>query len=116
MAKIYTNENFPQQRVEALRELGHDVLTTQDSGKSNQAIPDEEVLAHATEQERILITFNRKHFIKLHRENNVHAGIIVCTVDVNFEDLAQRIHTALEENSDMADKLLRINRPQQQKD
>ena len=74
---------------------------------------DEEVLAFATEQERVLITFNRKHFIKLHRESDEHAGIIVCTVDVNFEALAQRIHSVLEENPEVVGKLLRVNRPPQ---
>lgn len=111
MAKLYTNENFPQPSVDKLRELGHDVLTTVESDKANKAIPDEDVLAFATEQERILITFNRKHFIKLHRENDEHTGIIVCTVDANFEALAQRIHDVLEDNSDTARKLLRVNRP-----
>ena len=113
MAQIYANENFPQQCVEALRELGHDVLTTQDSGKSDQAIPDEEVLAYSTEQNRILVTFNRKHFIKLHKENDNHAGIIVCTVDVDFKALAERIHDALAENPDMSAQLVRVNRSPQ---
>lgn len=113
MAKIYSNENFPRQCVEALREFGHDVLTTEDSGKSDMAIPDEEVLAYSTEQNRILVTFNRKHFIKLHKDGVEHAGIIVCTVDVNFEALAQRIHSALEETPDMSAKLVRVNRPQE---
>ena len=111
MAKIYANENFPRQCVEALRDLGHDVLTTQDSGKSDLAIPDEEVLAYSREQDRILVTFNRKHFIKLHKDGAEHAGIIVCTVDVNFEALAQRIHSAIEEHPDMSGKLVRVNRP-----
>ena len=111
MAKLYTNENFPQPSVEKLRELGHDVLTTVESGKANQAISDEDVLAFAHEQARILVTFNRKHFIKLHRENHEHAGIIVCTVDADFEGLAQRVHATLEANPDMAGQLVRVNRP-----
>ena len=111
MAKIYANENFPRQCVDALRELKHNVLTTEDSGKSDRAIPDDEVLEYSTEQERILITFNRKDFIKLHKDGAEHAGIIVCTVDINFEALAQRIHNALEENPDMSGKLIRVNRP-----
>jgi hypothetical protein len=111
VAKLYTNENFPQPSVEKLLEFGHDVLTTLDSDKANQAIPDEDVLAFATENERILVTFNRKHFIKLHRENDEHAGIIVCKVDADFEGLAQRVHNALEENPVMTGKLVRVNRP-----
>ena len=111
MAKLYTNENFLQPAVEALRVLGHDVLTTLDSGNAGQAISDPEVLAFATANERVVVTFNRKHFIRLHQENDDHTGIIVCTVDVDFEGLAQRIHDALEASSDMNGKLIRINRP-----
>ena len=111
MAELYTNENFPLPVVETLRELGHDVLTTAESGKANQAIPDEDVLAFATEQKRVVVTFNRKHFIQLHNSDTNHAGIIVCTVDADFTALANRIHTALTDQPDMIGQLVRINRP-----
>ncbi len=111
MAKLYANENFPQPSVDMLRELGHDVLTTMDTGKAGQAISDEAVLAFAREQKRVLVTFNRKHFIRLHYEQPDHAGIIVCTVDSNFKALARRVHDALEAQSDMAGRLIRVNRP-----
>src|SRR5689334_535042 len=81
MADLYSNENFPLPVVMALRELGHDVLTSFESGQANQAIPDEAVLAFASAQDRILLTFNRKHFIVLHNKNAQHSGIIVCTFD-----------------------------------
>ena len=50
MARIYSNENFPLPVVERLRELGHDVLTTFDAGQNNQALPDEDVLAFASDE------------------------------------------------------------------
>ena len=111
MARLYANENFPLPAVEALRQRGHDVLTAHESGRANQAIPDHEVLAFATQQERVLITFNRKHFIRLHNENPGHAGVIVCTVDVDFEALAERIHAALEAHETFVGQLARVNRP-----
>jgi hypothetical protein len=37
MARLYSNENFPLPVVEKLRELGHDVLTIQETGMSDQA-------------------------------------------------------------------------------
>lgn len=111
MARLYTDENFPLPAVEALRQQGHDVLTAYESGRANQAVPDDEVLDFATEQGRVLITFNRKHFICLHTEKPDHAGIIVCTIDVDFEALAQRIHTALEANEEWDGQLARVNRP-----
>ncbi|MCH8963229.1 MAG: DUF5615 family PIN-like protein, partial [Bacteroidetes bacterium] len=43
MARLYANENFPLPVVEELRRLGHHVLTIQETGKAEQAIPDEAV-------------------------------------------------------------------------
>lgn len=111
MVKFYTNENFPQPVVEALRAFGHDMLTTLESGRAGQAIPDDEVLAFAKAQERILITLNRKHFIRLHQEQPDHAGIVVCTVDPDFAALAKRIHDAISQSTDLSGQLIRINRP-----
>ena len=111
MARLYANENFPLPTVEALRRLGHDVLTTYESGDAGQAIPDEEVLAHAIAQGRVLLALNRRHFIRLHQTSRVHSGIIVCTFDPDFEALAQRVHTALEAQPQIAGQLIRINRP-----
>lgn len=61
MSRLYANENLPLPIVEALRQLGHDVLTTMESGKAGQAIPDEAVRAFATAEHRTLVTLNRKH-------------------------------------------------------
>jgi hypothetical protein len=44
MARLYSNENFPLPVVEKLRALGHDVLTIQETGKADQAEPDDKVL------------------------------------------------------------------------
>jgi len=44
MARLYANENLPFPVVEELRRLGHDVLTTYESGQAGKATPDEDVL------------------------------------------------------------------------
>jgi predicted nuclease of predicted toxin-antitoxin system len=111
MARCYANENFPFPTVEALRDLGHNVLTTVESGRAGQAIPDAEVLAFAVAEDRIVITLNRHHFIRLHHTMPTHAGIIVCTFDPDFAALAQRIPTALEAHPQMTGRLVRVNRP-----
>ena len=111
MARIYANENLPFPVVRELRKLGHDVLTTFESGKAGKAIPDEEVLEFAIVDERILVTINRKHFVRLHKQQPGHTGIIVCSFDPAFPALAQRIHDALMSQSCMVGQLLRINRP-----
>lgn len=111
MARFYTNENFPLPVAQALRVLGHDVLTSLESGKANQSILDEDVLAFARQEGRILLTLNRKHFIQLHKMNIDHPGIITCTFDPNFSELAKRISETILQNESIAGKLLRINRP-----
>ena len=112
MSNFYSNENFPLPAVKYLRQLGHDVLTIQEVGQADRAVPDEIVLAFAIKENRTLLTFNRKHFIKLHRSIPDHFGIIVCTFDPDFEALANRIHQIMETNSDISGKLIRVNRPQ----
>ncbi len=112
MAKIYANENFPSEAIGHLRRLGHDALTTHEAGKSNQAIPDEEVLSFATAEKRAVLTFNRKDFFRLHHQNPQHGGIIACTEDADFEALANRIHDAIELLGGNLDaQVIRINRP-----
>lgn len=91
MAHLYSNENFPLPVVEELRRLGHDVLTIAEMGIANQRMPDEQVLNVAAGQGRAVLTLNRKHFIRLHREGIQHAGIIACTFDPDFLGQAQRI-------------------------
>lgn len=112
MAKLYSNENFPLPVVEELRQLGHDILTIQETGKAEQALPDEAVLSFATKKERAVLTLNRKHFIRLHKEQSDHAGIIVCSFDPDFIDQARRIHDSIEAQSSLAGQLIRVNRPQ----
>ena len=112
MARLYSNENFPLPVVEVLRQLGHDVLTTQEAGKAGQSIPDEEVLNFAIEEGRVLLTINRKHFIRLHNKFPDHAGILVCTYDSDFIGQANRIHGVIEAQPELMGQLIRVNRPQ----
>ena len=67
MARFYSNENIAAQLLSELRRLGHDVLTTFEAGNANAALPDAEVLAFAVAQGRILLTNNRRHFLRLHQ-------------------------------------------------
>ncbi len=110
MARLYSNENFPLPVVERLRVLGHDVLTIQEMGKADQALPDTEVLSSATRENRAVLTLNRLHFIRLHQQQPTHAGIIVCTFDTDFDGQAQRIHQAIGGQTSLAGQLLRVNR------
>src|SRR5688572_23935246 len=95
MARLYANENFPLPVVARLRHLGHDVLTTTEAGRHDQALADEDVLAFAISEARAILTLNRKHFVRLHAEHAEHCGVIVCTFDRNFSSQAERIHDAI---------------------
>lgn len=111
MALLYTNENFPLPVVEELRRLGHEVLTTHEAGEAGKSVPDEQVLAFATAEARVLVTLNRKHFIHLHNANPDHAGIIVSSFDLDFSGQARRIHAAIGPKSRLSGELNRIKRP-----
>lgn len=111
MARFYSNENFPIPTVEVLRALGHDVLTIQETGNANRSLSDADVLSFAISEQRVLLTLNRKHFIKLHRALGKHAGIVVCSFDPDFEALAKRIHLAVDSEELLANRLIRVNRP-----
>ena len=83
MPSFYANENFPRRAVEALRALGHDVLTTQEAGNAGQAMPDREVLDFAIRTDRVVLTLNRRDFVRLHMQGIAHAGVVVCSEDTD---------------------------------
>jgi len=111
MAKFYANENFPLPVVEELRKLGHDVLTTYEAGEAGKSVPDTDVLKFATAKERVLLTLNRKHFIRLHKAKPDHGGIVVCTFDSDLTGQAIRIHQTIDFKSKLKGELILVNRP-----
>ncbi len=66
MARLYADKQFPLSASELLRIMGHDILTVQKAGNANLGIPDNHVLAFAVNDERAVVTLNRKDFMKLH--------------------------------------------------
>jgi hypothetical protein len=108
---LYSNENFPLPVVNELRRLGHDVLTIQETGQGNPSLSDEAVLILALAEKRMVLTLNRKHFIRLHHEGKDHCGIVVCTLDIDFVGPAQRIHAEINTGSENLRFLIRVNRP-----
>jgi Domain of unknown function (DUF5615) len=106
VARLYVDEGFPKAVAQRLRDLGHDVLTVQEAGQANQRIPDDQVLAFATIQERAVLTVNRGDL-----QNPDHAGIIVCTEDIDRARLATRIHSAITLVPTLVGQLIRVNRP-----
>lgn len=111
MARLYADEDFSYPVVTRLRQLGHDILTAQEAGQANQRVADHVVLAYASEQGRAVLSFNRRDFIRLHRDVSSHAGIVVCSRDDDVFALAERIHQQVKSESSLQNELVRINRP-----
>jgi hypothetical protein len=111
MARLYGDEDFSYPVIEELRRFGHDVLTAQEAGQANLSVPDSDLLSFAIAQDRAVLTFNRRHFINLHRMVSTHRGILVCTRDPDSVGLAGRIDRAIVGCPSLENQLLRINRP-----
>src|SRR5437660_8701679 len=105
---LYADEDFTYPVVEELRRLGHDVLTAQEDGR--RAAPDPDILARAHALGRIVLTHNRRHFERLHRQGADHSGIVTATQDQDFPALSQRIDATLQGVS-AGRWHLRVNRP-----
>src|SRR3954468_21997695 len=105
---LYADEDFPYPAVEALRLMGHDVLTAQEDGLAGTADPD--VLARAHSLGRAMLTYNRRHYERLHRQGADHSGIFSATQDPDHLPLADRINAALRGLSP-GRWCLRVNRP-----
>lgn len=110
---FYSNENFALDMVKSLRLLGHDVLTSYDVGQANQGIPDDQVLKYATQNNLVVITFNRDDFIELHRAGIQHSGIIVCKTDRDYQGQIDCLHKFLLTQDSLRNRLIRIKKQQQ---
>ena len=80
MFRLYIDEDSgDRDLVQALRARGVDVVTAQEVGMIERT--DVEHLQFATEQNRVLYSFNRGDFLRLHSlclvEGRTHAGILL---------------------------------------
>ena len=111
MARLYTNENFPETAVLVLRSLGHDVLTSLEAGNANARIPDDAALEFAHRNDRIFVTQDRVDFRRLHNDGFEHSGLVICTDDADFERLARHVDAEIRQaGDDVRGKLLRVYR------
>ncbi|MEM9246924.1 MAG: DUF5615 family PIN-like protein [Cyanobacteria bacterium P01_F01_bin.153] len=99
--------------VKQLRQQGYDVQTSYEAGNANQNIPDPDVLAYATAQDRCVVTYNRQDFIKLHQTGVDHSGIVICKDDRDHRVQAEILDRYLQTCSTLRNKLLRILRQNQ---
>ena len=107
MAKLYADEQFPRTVVRLLRELGHEVLTVQESG--NAGFSDPRVLEFATANNLIVLTQNRRDFKRLHKINPN-----LCTEDRDPLALTTRIHAEILAREVFLGEMISIVRPAKQ--
>ena len=99
--RLLANENFPGKAVEALRLAGHDVLWIRES---HRGISDVQVLAIATVQGRLLLTFD-KDFGELafHSKLPAVSGVVLFRIRKQSpEYVASRAVQVLASRSDWA--------------
>jgi hypothetical protein len=107
---LYADEDFPFPVIEELRRLSHDVLTAHEDGR--RATPDPDLLARAHHLGRAVLTHNRRHYERLHRQGAAHSGVLSATQDpTDPVGLAGRIDAALAGQSP-GRWVIRVNRPQ----
>lgn len=79
LIKLYLNEDVHTKLAKALRQRGFDAITTVEAGMLGTT--DEEQLALAVSQGRVILTFNRGDYARLHKQYAEHGwkhcGIIV---------------------------------------
>jgi hypothetical protein len=77
--RLFTDEDVHGAIAPQLRRRAIDTISAAEAGRLR--IPDEHQLLWATSQGRVLLSFNRGHFVALHRDTLLrgdhHAGIIV---------------------------------------
>jgi uncharacterized protein with PIN domain len=114
MLSLYMDEDsLDEDLTHALRAAGFDVVRTSETGRRS-AIDDDQ-LAFATSQGRIIVTANQRDYARLHQQwvriGRNHAGIIirVQTRDVGAELRAfQRLAGALTQG-DVKDQVVYLN-------
>jgi hypothetical protein len=113
VARLFADENFPFPVVEALRRIGHNVITVADAGKAGQALTDKAILELAAADQRAVVTLNRRHFVQLHvADPQPRRYCRVLARSRLREPGGPRIDQMIATEEPLAGRLLRVNRPQ----
>ena len=99
--QLSANENFPGKAVDALRVVGHDVfwVRTQMGGATDQ-----QVLAHAVAENRVLVTFDKDFGdLAFHANLPASCGIILFRISIRDPDMvAARVVSVIDSRPDWA--------------
>lgn len=108
MRLLFADEHVPIAIVDELIQRGASVLTLKELDLENEGIADDRVLEIAARYSSTVITFNRKDFIKLHRREIPHGGIILCKYNMPLDMLIDKIMDLLAAENDFSNRLFRM--------
>jgi uncharacterized protein with PIN domain len=96
--KLYIDEDLTDRIAVTLRRKGFDAVSAHEVNMRGKT--DKEQLEYATNQKRVILTRNVKHFVNLQREyfeNSLHHDGIVVTNYLPLKELIRRITRFLNE-------------------
>lgn len=94
--RFLANENFPRASVQFLIEKGHDVEAI---GISYFGIPDEEVIAHANNTKRIILTFDKDYGELIFSKGLIpEEGVVLCRMKTYEPDEPGKLISDLLDN------------------
>lgn len=108
---LFCDQNIMTETVDFLRRHGHDVISTRDVGLT--LAPDDEVMAFAIKENRILLTYNADFGDIRLFPVGTHAGIIRLRVT---QQTAEHLHPILESalgqlmDKDLSGKLITVTK------
>jgi hypothetical protein len=98
--RVYTDEMISPALAVQLRQRGYDALSCDEASLSGQSIPDQDQLAFATQNDRALLSFNMRDFVRLDQEwkrlEQEHAGIIIAPEIDDIGSLLRLVERHLE--------------------
>lgn len=98
--RLFTDEMIFPSLAPELRRLGYDAESCPEAKRSYQKISDYSQLAYATQEDRTILTFNRRHFVRLdrdwHARGRRHGGIIISDQVSDFHELVRRVRLHLD--------------------
>lgn len=86
--KFLADEHIDTHAVDALKEMGTDIVSVQGLDKRSQS--DEELLTFANQDERVVITRD-EDFLRLHAKGVQHHGILFLTKRMDVSTLIREI-------------------------
>ena len=110
MARFLADEDFDFAIVEALRVRGHEVIRHQEIGEAPRGELDPQVLARARAEGLVLLTHNRRDFVRIHRSGVAHAGILALPQHPDTSDAAARIDALVGAEASLTNRLFKVNR------